>query len=524
LRTELTGPLPSVDLNLVPNTEPAHPSQKKPRRTVVTVALGSVGSALWAWRLVLLGVGLYVVINAIAIALDPYFLRLTTYDWQYTTARIANYYTQDRPDILFMGTSRTTLGFNPVVANDEIERITGRSVRSLNLGITGGAIDVNELILKNVIQSDKQPSVIVYGVTEVELSALNETDLDRIPYSSFLLRPDDFWRYSGSTFDQRATFVLKQVCPLCRSTEAIRSGLSIAFNPDDPDHKTFAPGPAHQTPPENGFFDSGQKSAPPAALEFERQTYEAQLRPFRVNYDRLATFDMFLDLAKARGIQVVLVNMPVAPAFRQFWDGDDSIERYRALVQGIATDHDVPLIDLYTDAAGTFPADSFIDRNHLNSAGAAVLTRLVVDQSVAQALQGTEPVVDPATFYQAGYTQLELPATVQAGQIVDGSVTVENRSSRSWPAGEDFGDVRLSLRWRDTSGTQLDPVAVPEARASLRGAMSPGQQQQIRFNIRAPEMPGDYLLDVGLVYEGAHFFVDEGAPSLTPAIKVLPAA
>src|SRR5712692_10286463 len=115
--------------------------------------LGGAGGAAAppVWRIIALMVGLYVLINVAALNLDPYFLRLTTYDWQFTAARIANYYDASRSDVLFMGTSRTTLGFNPSIADEEIKRLTGESLGTLNLGLTGGAIDINYLILKNVI-------------------------------------------------------------------------------------------------------------------------------------------------------------------------------------------------------------------------------------------------------------------------------------------------------------------------------------------------------------------------------------
>jgi hypothetical protein len=462
------------------------------------------------------GALLFVAANALVWRLEPHFLRVVAYDRQFTAAHVFEYRTAPRPDILLMGMSRVAVGLDTDVIEEEIAQATGARVRVLNLGIAAGTIDLQYLVLKNVIRPDRQPSVIVYGISEGELNSLlsrpGRSAASRLPYYSLLLRPDDFRLYSGSTLDEKASFALKQLLPLYRDRELIRNALSIEFNPDDPAHASYAPGPGHWTPPPNGFRPIAHGSGTAADIEHARREY-ASLRRFQFAGPQLDRLRDFIALAIARGIKVVLVNMPVTPLHRSFWGDPQLMQQYLSLVGEVAREFGVPLLDLYAAGDGEIPPEYYFDTHHLDEMGAAILSRLLSRRHLVQMFPASggvrRPRPDMADFYRAALSHLKLPDRMAAGESTTAIVQVGNASGSPWP-GAGAQSVRVAYHWRDTAGREV----VHDGVRTRLPPLAPGQAQTVRFDLAGPPTAGDYVLEVDLVYEGVGWFGDHGSPTL----------
>lgn len=81
-------------------------------------------------------------------------------------------------------------------------------------------------------------------------------------------------------------------------------------------------------------------------------------------------------------------------------------------------------------------------------------------------------------------------------------VRVENLGEETWPWGARNPEVRLVHRWCTDEGAQ-----VGEERATPFPAdVAPGETARVHASIRAPEAPGRYALQFGLVHEHAYRF------------------
>jgi len=332
---------------------------------------------------------LVVLVNVGALASEAPLLRLARYQFAPTAASIIVYEDAPRADVMFMGSSRALFGLDPAVASDEVTASTGAQVRALNIAIAGGATDMNYLILKNVIDRAKQPRIVVYGLAEFELMQVPNYDPCRFPYFALLLRWDDSAVCTQTGLNDRLDFIAEQLAPMYRDRELIRSGLSLLLNPDDVFSNLYHSGTGRVALRDDGFgtwppnlpVDERTRAATRAGIL-------AYLSKFQLDPARVARLDDFLTLAKQRGIEVILVSMPVPPEFLQLWDDGASIDRFDAQVHGIAQAHAVALVDLYANLAdGTLPADAFIDLHHLTPDGAAIVTRLIADEYLAPRLK-----------------------------------------------------------------------------------------------------------------------------------------
>jgi hypothetical protein len=425
-----------------------------------------------------------VAVNVLVVLLEPYMLWVVRYDQQHTAARIVEYYAAPPPDIIFMGTSRALSGFDPTVVEQEIESQTGVHTYAHNMGLTGGTIEIHYLMLKNIIRDDKKPKVIVYGLTDSEFVPVPVSPVDYLPYTNVLLRPDDFWKFSGNTIESKIAFWVKQILPIYRDRRILMDALSIAFNPYDPAHKYFAPGPDHKDPSSNGFIPgSGDARATASWLDENRREYAPILGGFKFDYTRLDTLDKFIDLADSRGIKVVLVTMPVDAELRKLWDNDQRIDEFRAALQVVAGEHGVPLLDLYRGWDG-FPEDGLWDYHHLNEVGAGAVSKLVADTELVPLFGGAAVAQAPPLVIQAKDEPRPVVATRQMEvQALFPDSIAQGDGFNVQPDGESAIAVRVRNASRSSSivfaGMTLDTVYNPNnlLTATVPGAkhLAPGQ-------------------------------------------------
>src|SRR5699024_1041851 len=133
--------------------------------------------------------------------------------------------------------------------------------------------------------------------------------------------------------------------------------------------------------PQNGYIPFRSFLNDPEA-DINAKSYKASLPDFKVQNTDLDFFKAFVELAKAKGIKVVLLNMPVSPIHQNYWQNANKIKLYRETVQNFARENDVPLLDVYQDN-DQFPQKSFYDTNHLNIEGATVLSQMVAKDYLA---------------------------------------------------------------------------------------------------------------------------------------------
>lgn len=472
------------------------------------------------WRVlrrICLGLATFVLINFIVVLLEPYFLHIASYELNHAAEKILLYQDQPAPDILFLGSSRVENGLDPAIIEQTIAEQTGVRPRALNLGMPNSSLQLSYLVLKNIIQNNKKPSVIVYGLAELELDNPAPDDnyykeiTTNIPNSEVLFRPDDLGRYGGNQLEQQANFMFGQLVPLFRDQKLILKALNIQFNSENINHANYERDAAV---PSNGFLAINQTLSHPET-ETNAGIYKEQLPAFQPSNTDLGFLRDFLKLAKDRGIKVVLVNMPVSAVHQAFWNDDARLKAYRDTVQNLARENEVPLLDVYRDDELLAP-ESFYDTNHLNSQGATILSQKLARDYLKDYFK--LPANISTDFYKVKWTDLEVPARLPANLKTTGKITFQNLSQSYWPT---FGEksVRVGYHWLKPDGS---PYLFEGDRTKISYTLRPGSSQTIRFNLKTPDEPGQYILQVDLLYETFSWFGTVGSTPAQQTITIQP--
>jgi hypothetical protein len=470
------------------------------------------------WRRIGIGLAVFVLINLLVVLLEPYFLYIASFKLLHATDKILLYQQGARPDIVFMGSSRVENGLDPAVVEQAIAEKTGIKPRALNLGMPNNDLQLNYLLLKNIIQDDKKPAVIVYGLSELELDNPVQNQnyfqslIKNIPDVEVLFRPDDVGRYGGSKPEQQAAFMFNQFVPIFRDQKLILTALNIQFNSQNIYHSNYENRidiPSNGYLPNNTTFD-------PAKVETNAEIYKSRLPEFQVQNTDLAFLQDFLKLAKQRDIKVVLVNMPVSAQFRNNWQSNDRIKHYTDTIQNLARENEVPLLDAYQNPDGYFTQKTFYDSNHLNPQGATLLSQMVGRDYLARYFMPADSITKE--FFNAKLSDLNLPARLPSNLYTTGTVSFANLSQSYWPV---FGDkkIRLAYHWLNSDGTMN---LFEGDRTDFNYSPVPGKTQNIPFTIRTPLKPGQYILQVDLVYEFVKWFGDMGNTTLKQTVTIQP--
>ena len=125
-----------------------------------------------------------------------------------------------------------------------------------------------------------------------------------------------------------------------------------------------------------------------------------------------------------------------------------------------------------------------------------------------------------AKIFGVQWRDVAAPSAVRAGELFVVPATVVNASASEW--GRTGGArVRLAYHWLDTSGATVHREG---ERTELPAPVPAGGEARVELRVRAPEQPGDYLLELDPVFETVAWFSErDGGKPLRVPIRVLPA-
>lgn len=119
------------------------------------------------------------------------------------------------------------------------------------------------------------------------------------------------------------------------------------------------------------------------------------------------------------------------------------------------------------------------------------------------------------TEYRAG---IEVAGDMRAvaGSLIEIPVTVRNTSSVTWaPTGQ--SQLWVGNHWRDADGRQILWL---EAQEPLAHPVMPGACVDLSLTVRAPDAPGEYLLDIDMEHAGIAWLSEMGHPCATCRVRV----
>jgi hypothetical protein len=126
----------------------------------------------------------------------------------------------------------------------------------------------------------------------------------------------------------------------------------------------------------------------------------------------------------------------------------------------------------------------------------------------------------PDNGFRATLNVANPPARLAPGETATLTVKVKNASDVAWPLGGRPGDgffqVNLGDHWKDAEGKE---VKVDE-RIAMPHAVGPGEEVERLLVVKAPDKPGDYVLELDVVQEGVAWFSQKGSQPLKLNVKV----
>jgi SAM-dependent methyltransferase len=123
----------------------------------------------------------------------------------------------------------------------------------------------------------------------------------------------------------------------------------------------------------------------------------------------------------------------------------------------------------------------------------------------------------PSTGFSAIITCRDTPPSVGANQVLELRVEVENSSPDPWNHHPPFS-ISLGNHWLSHDGTMR---VRDDGRTPLPSGILLGQRLEVPLQVKAPEIPGTYLLELDLVQEGVTWFKDMGSKTCSLEVNVL---
>jgi hypothetical protein len=145
---------------------------------------------------------------------------------------------------------------------------------------------------------------------------------------------------------------------------------------------------------------------------------------------------------------------------------------------------------------------------------------------ILYAVEPTTLSAHPALLHAGGLRALlvshELPASVVAGSRQSFEIIVRNVGGETWPAvGDEAGRYAVSLRARWLRADAA-PIKDKETTARIPYDMEPGDTAGLRLEVTAPDVSGEYVLELDVAQDGVVPSAARGPKPLRVQVKVLP--
>ena len=274
-------------------------------------------------------------------------------------------------DVVFAGTSMAWQGMDPTT----FTAIDAEGRSAYNAGLAGGIPGVMEPWLIDEVTPRLEPELVIWGLSTLDLApAYGEDNIaayeDAPAVAEGLM----------AELDRRAA----SVSALVRQRESLRR--PEAWWGEGPDDPLFAAADSLLGP-------LGERREFDVVADRQRaQLAAGRLRDWQPSHDDLATIRHTVRELTDEGISVVLTPMPTPPRFVALHpDGEQDFVAFDEALRQLATDLDVPLIDV---AVG-YDDDDFVDYTHLDQAGARRFTR-----QLTAALNGSESGEEPPAEWE----------------------------------------------------------------------------------------------------------------------------
>jgi hypothetical protein len=281
------------------------------------------------------------------------------------------------PDVLIFGTSKILRGLIPESVDSELSDGLGREVSTYTLGQMSASCFANALIMRDVLESNRPPKVVILEVSPGALSEHHYNVPDALRhYASIpdLIRATpwlcDRERMSGAAsgyfrgFANIALYAHHTAFPhgLTAGLERLLMwrGRRYGITDDSPVR----------------LSELSPKRRKRMAGNVARLSQRLHLDSYRIGGPPKAGFYRICRLARSLGIPLVVINPPVSDEYRRLTFSKAVADEYHRFMAEAERSEGFGFFDLDRGAPGLTDAD-FMDLGHLNSDGARKLSRYV---------------------------------------------------------------------------------------------------------------------------------------------------
>ncbi len=283
------------------------------------------------------------------------------------------------PDVLFLGTSKVNRAVIPAVVQAE-------PATAFCLGQRGVSAETQAIVLRDVLESNRGPELVVLEVTPGMLNANHGGFPDVLRHYASTgdlvralprLRTAARWLAAGQgLFRGMTSLYLRSWCVLFRGGQegqlaSIRRLRGAHYGP--------------ALPEELQSLEGMEAEERLDLLQGMRSRGRSMFMPqYEIGGAAAEGLEEIIRLTRNRGIDLALFNPPVTPVYRRALYRPEEYARFLEYVQRIALREGIPFLDLDDGRPGLTDAD-FYDYGHLNAAGAMKASRCL-----ARELPGAE--------------------------------------------------------------------------------------------------------------------------------------
>jgi hypothetical protein len=289
--------------------------------------------------------------------------------------------TPGRPLIVFLGSSRSELGFRPEVL--PTLRVAGEPAVVFNFALSGSGPIMELMCLRRLLAAGIHPTQLIVEVLppllhqEGEWAEEHWLPVDRLGVTDlFLLR--HYWQHPWSSSVEG---LASRLVPWFSNRYAIMTRCAPCWLTWDMRQDDWG------ALDRSGWLPYRQEAVDAEeyrrGLEFARGQYAADLKRFHISDAPDRALHELLRLCRVKHIAVTLVLMPEGRAFQSWYPpaARAEIERYLARV---GAEHGVALVD----ARLWMEDNAFCDGHHLLPRGAAVFTQRFGQEVLQPLLEG----------------------------------------------------------------------------------------------------------------------------------------
>ena len=242
-----------------------------------------------------------------------------------------------KPDanVYLFGNSRVFYGLDPVPLQNELSSRLHKDVRIWNYALTASVPEADAFLFEEILSNhDLPPEAVFLEISDVSLSLIHggKEDALRFFYSPAQLPQ----LLKEGRYDDTLTLLTYELLPAYRYRLYIKERLQGIVRTDD-----------HLV---RGFYAGGHpaRSDQAKAQRLELDYLESLLVDFEPAEAQVNALRHFLNLAREKGIRVILFSMPVSPPLLDYCEESGASERFSRFTRSLSAEYNLPYLSYLT--------------------------------------------------------------------------------------------------------------------------------------------------------------------------------